>query len=112
MTDRLVPNDAAWDRIAPLIIGRPDRKGSTGRNNPMFVEGVPWIARTGSPWRDLPEVLGAWNGVLRRFGRRSRKGVWRRILEAPCGDPDFEDLIAGSTVVRARRHAAGARKGA
>ena len=64
--DRLVPNDAARDRIAPLIIGRPDRKGSTGRNNPMFVEGVPWIARTGSARRDLPEVFGAWNSVLRR----------------------------------------------
>ena len=26
--------------MAPLIIGRPDQKGSTGRNNRMFVEGV------------------------------------------------------------------------
>ncbi len=38
--DRLVLNDAAWERIAPLIIGRPDQKGSTGRDNRMFVEGV------------------------------------------------------------------------
>jgi hypothetical protein len=32
-----------------LIIGRPDQKGSTGRGNRMFVEGVLWIVRTGSP---------------------------------------------------------------
>jgi transposase len=38
--DRLVLSDAAWERMAPLIIGRPDQKGSTGRNNRMFVEGV------------------------------------------------------------------------
>ena len=38
--DRLVLNDAAWDRIAPLIIGRPDQKGSTGRDKRMFVEGL------------------------------------------------------------------------
>ena len=99
--DRLVPSDAARDRIAPLIIGRPDRKGSTGRNNPMFVEGARWIARTGSPRRALPEM----------FGRRSRKGVWRRIPEALCDDPDLEDLIVDPTVVRPRRHAAEAKKG-
>jgi len=56
--DRLVLSDAAWERMAPLIIGRPDQKGSTGRDNRMFVEGVLWIVRTGSPWRDLPEAFG------------------------------------------------------
>jgi transposase len=56
--DRLVLSDAAWERMAPLIIGRPDQKGSTGRDNRMFVEGVLWIVRTGSPWPDLPEVFG------------------------------------------------------
>jgi hypothetical protein len=38
--DRLVLSDAAWARMAPLIIGRPDQKGSTGRDNRMFVGGV------------------------------------------------------------------------
>ena len=65
--DRLVLSDAAWERMAPLIIGRPDQKGSTGRDNRMFVEGVLWIVRTGSPWRDLPEAFGDWNSVFRRF---------------------------------------------
>ena len=37
--DRLVLSDVAWERMAPLIIGRPDQKGSTGRDNRMFVEG-------------------------------------------------------------------------
>jgi transposase len=69
--DRLVLNDAAWERMAPLIIGRPDQKGSTGRDNRMFVEGVLWIVRTGSPWRDLPEAFGDWNSVFRRFSRWS-----------------------------------------
>ena len=58
MMDRLVLDDAAWERMAPLIIGRPDQKGSTGRDNRMFVEGVLWIVRTGSPWRDLLEAFG------------------------------------------------------
>ena len=58
---RLVLSDAHWDRMSGLIIGRPDQKGSTGRDNRMFVEGVLWIVRTGSPWRDLPEAFGEWN---------------------------------------------------
>ena len=109
--DRLVLSDAAWERMAPLIIGRPDQKGSTGRNNRMFVEGVLWIVRTGSPWRDLPEAFGDWNSAFRRFSRWSTRGVWWRIFEAMSDDPDFEYLIVDSTIVRAHQHAAGAKKG-
>jgi len=109
--DRLVLSEADWDRMSGLIIGRADQKGSTGRDNRMFVEGVLWIVRTGSPWRDLPEIFGAWNSVFRRFSRWSRKGVWRRIFEAMSDDPDFEYLIIDSTIVRAHQHAAGAKKG-
>ena len=109
--DRLVLSDEAWDRISGLVIGRADQRGSTGRNNRMFVEGVLWIVRTGSPWRDLPGVFGEWNSVFTRFNRWSRKGVWWRIFEAMSDDPDFEYLIVDSTIVRAHQHSAGAKKG-
>ena len=109
--DRLVSSDDAWGRMAPLIIGRPDQKGSTGRDNRMFVEGVLWIVRTGSPWRDLPEAFGEWNSVFRRFSRWSQKGVWLRIFEAMADDADFEYLIVDSTIIRAHQHASGAKKG-
>lgn len=109
--DRLVLSDSAWKRMAPLIIGRPDQKGSTGRDNRMFVEAVLWIVRTGSPWRDLPEVFGDGNSAFRRFSRWSQKSVWRRIFETMSDDSDFEYLILDSTAVRAHQHAAGAKKG-
>ena len=108
---RLVLSDDQWDRIAPLIIGRPDQKGSTGRDNRMFLEGVLWIVRTGAPWRDLPEAFGEWNSVFRRFSRWSRKGIWQRIFEALSDDSDFEYLIVDSTIIRAHQHASGAKKG-
>ena len=76
----------------------------------MFVEGVLWIVRTGSPWRDLPQAFGDWNSVFRRFSRWSLKGVWRRIFEAMSDDPDFEYLIIDTTIVRAHQHAAGNEK--
>ncbi|SDK80672.1 putative transposase [Mesorhizobium muleiense] len=52
--DRLVLRDAAWERMAPLVMGQPDQKGSTGRDNRVFVEAVLWIVRTGSPGAIFP----------------------------------------------------------
>lgn len=108
---RLVLSDVQWERIAPHIIGDVRTRGSSGRDNRLFVEAVLWLVRTGVPWRDLPEAFGPWNSVFRRFSRWSRKGVWTRIFEAMSDDPDFEYLIVDSTIVRAHQHASGAKKG-
>ena len=110
VVDRLVLSDAQWERIAPHIIGDERSPGTSGRDNRMFVEAVLWIARTGAPWRDLPEAFGAWNSQFRRFSRWSAKGVWARLFAAMADDPDFEYLILDSTIVRAHQHAAGAKK--
>lgn len=109
--DRLVLSEQQWGKICGLIIGRADQRGSTGRDNRMFVEGVLWIVRTGSPWRDLPQAFGEWNSVFRRFSRWSAKGVWERIFAALSDDPDFEYLIVDSTIVRAHQHASGGKGG-
>lgn len=109
--DRLVLRDDQWERMSGHIIGDERSRGSSGRNNRLFVEGVLWIARTSAPWRDLPEVFGAWNSVFRRFSRWAAKGVWDRVFAAMSDDPDFEYLIIDSTIVRAHQHAAGAKKG-
>ena len=109
--DRLILSDGQWDRISAHIIGDERTRGSSGRDNRMFVEAVLWIVRTGAPWRDLPEIFGAWNSTFRRFSRWSAKGVWQRIFVAMSDDADFEYLIVDSTIVRAHQHAAGAKKG-
>ena len=56
VVDRLVLDDKDWSRIAPHIIGDERSRGTSGRDNRMFIEAVLWIVRTGSPWRDLPEM--------------------------------------------------------
>ncbi len=109
--ERLVLSDPQWERISAYIIGDSRTRGSSGRDNRMFVEAVLWIVRTGSPWRDLPDVFGAWNSAFRRFSRWSHKGVWWRIFSALSDDPDFEYLIVDSTIIRAHQHASGAKKG-
>lgn len=98
-----------WDRIKDLLPGQAGDPGVTASDNRLFIDAVLWIAKTGAPWRDLPERFGKWNSVWRRFDRWSAKGVWLRIFEE-MKDPDLEWLILDSTVIRAHQHAAGAEK--
>jgi putative transposase len=60
--DRLVLNDARWERMAGLILGRRETPGSTGRDHRMFVEAVLWIVRTGAPLGGLLTVDPADDG--------------------------------------------------
>ena len=41
----------------------PPCKGRPGGAYRAFFDALLWMARTGFPWRDLPERLGAWNVV-------------------------------------------------
>jgi transposase len=102
--------DEDWDRIKDLLPGQPGDPGVTAKDNRLFINAVLGIAKTGAPWRDLPERFGHWNSVWRRFDRWARKGVWQRVFET-LQDPDLEWLLIDSTVVRAHQHAAGKKGG-
>ena len=97
------------DKIKDLLPGKPGDPGRTAEDNRDFIHAVLWIAKTGVPWRDLPERFGEWNSVFQRFNRWAKRGVWGRLLQA-WQDPDLECLMLDSTVIRAHQHAAGARK--
>ena len=103
---------AQWRRIEQLVPGKDGDKGRHGEDNRLFVDAVLWIARSGAPWRDMPEEFGNWNSVFQRFRRWAKKGVWQRVFNALIENPDFEYLIIDSTIVRAHQHAAGAKGGA
>ncbi len=103
-------SDDHWGRIKDLLPGQEGHPGVTAKDNRLFVNAVLWIARTGAPWRDLPERFGNWNSVWKRFDRWAQKGVWRRVFQE-LQDPDWEWLILDSTVTRAHQHAAGKKGG-
>jgi putative transposase len=104
-------SDEQWAAIEGLLPGKAGDPGRTGRDNRLFVNAVFWIARTGAPWRDLPERFGPWNSAYRRFYRWCKSGVWGRVLEALGGDAELSNLLLDSTIVRAHQHAAGAKGG-
>ena len=109
--DRDVLSDAQWERVAPLLPGKPGDPGRSAADNRLFVEAVLWMARTGAPWRDLHREFGNWNSVFRRFRRWARKGVFESLFKALSHDPDFEYAIVDGTIVRVHQHGAGARGG-
>ena len=107
---RVVLRDDQYERIAALLPGKASDPGRTATDNRLLIEAVLWIARTGSPWRDLPHEFGPWNSVYQRFARWSRSGVWHRVFAQLALDADFEEVFIDSTIVRAHQHAAGAAK--
>lgn len=101
--------DEQFERLAPLLSGKPGDPGRNARDNRLFINAVLWIARTGAPWPDLPERFGNYDSVYQRFNRWAKKGRWQTIFEA-LQDPDLEWLMIDSSVVRAHASAAGQKK--
>lgn len=56
-------------------------------NHRLVLDGVFWIARTGAPWRDLPDHFGNWNSVYQQFRRWSVSGLWDTMLDEPGPRP-------------------------
>jgi transposase len=109
--DRSILSDEQWERVAPLLPGKVGDPGRSGGDNRRFLEAVLWIARTGSPWRDLHAEFGKWNSVFKRFRRWAVKGVLAEIFKTLSDAPDFEYAIIDGTIVRVHQHGTGARGG-
>jgi transposase len=109
--ERFVMTDAQWSRMERHCLGKPSDPGRSGGNNRLFVEAVLWIARTGSPWRDLPEFFGKWNTVFKRYRDWVRADVFKRLFEAVSDDPDMEFAMVDATIVKVHRHGQGAKGG-
>lgn len=102
-------SDMDWERIKHLLPGQPGQHGGIALDNRRFINAILWIARTGAPWRDLPERLGNWNSQWRRFDRWATKGRLAGVAEL-LRDPELDVLILDSTVIRAHPCAAGSKK--
>ena len=103
-------SDEEWAFHERFILSIRAPNGRKALNHRLVLDGIFWIARTGSPWWDLPAEFGKWSSVYRQFRRWTLAGLWEGILEAlnESGSvPDALQMI-DSTVVRAHHQAAGA----
>jgi transposase len=103
--------DTQWTKIRAFLEADPNTYiGKNEEECRRFVEAVLWISRSVSQWRLLPTEYGKWNSIFKRFSRWCDQGVWERMLVHFAGDPDMENGMIDSTVVRAHPCAAGAQK--
>lgn len=103
---RTILRDDQWDRLKEHLPGKASDCGVTAANNRLFIEAVLWIARTGSPWRDLPDSFGYWHRVYVRYNRWSHKGTWIKLMDVIANDPDLEYLMVDGSIVRVHQHGA------
>lgn len=109
MTTAKLP-DKKWTKIVKFL--RDDPRAYVGNEEDCrrFVEAVLWIDRTGAQWRFLPEKYGNWNSVYKRFARWCDHGVWERMLTHFANDPDMENGMIDTTIVRAHAARQGLKK--
>ena len=107
--------DEQWENISDIFppaaaTGRPPKD----RRN--IVDGIFWIMRTGSPWRDLPEEYGPWSTVWDLFDKWNSDGTLDEVLcrlRTICvdaGEIDQDLWCIDGTSVRAARCAGGGGK--
>lgn len=109
---RYEASDEEWELIKDAL--PPERTGKPGRpsgDNRTALNGILWLARSGAPWRDLPERYGSWSTLYDKFVRWSDAGIMEKIFEMLTVDADMQDLSLDSTSVKVHQHAAGAKKG-
>jgi transposase len=105
--------DAEWAFFEPFVVGIRGRGGRPATDHRLILDGIFWIARTGAPWRDLPEEFGKWSSVYRQFRRWTLAGLWEMILDAlnESGSMPEQVQMIDSSVIRAHHLAAGAKGG-
>ena len=105
--------DYEWDAVSRYF---PEKEpGTPGRppkpDRPML-NAIMWVARSGAPWRDLPERFGPWETVYTRFRKLINNGVLIQIFKDLNVDADMQDVSLDSTSVKVHHDGTGAKKGA
>ena len=75
------------------------------------MNGIVWLARSGAPWRDLPERYGSWKTVYSRFRKWIDDGILDNIFHILSLEAELEELSIDASIIQAHQHSAGAKKG-
>lgn len=113
MLRRYELTDDEWDRITDLLPPEnTNKQGQPRKNNRVILNSIIWIARSGAPWRDLPERYGPWETVYSRFRKWIVDGILDNIFRVLSLDAELDELSLDGSIVQAHQHSADAKKGA
>jgi transposase len=95
--------DDQWDKLEPLLIGRPGDSGMCGRDNRLFMEAVLWVALKSGSWSNLSPEFGRWRTSYMRFRRWTKADAWRRLAENLVDDLELQAML-GAIVTLGDEH--------
>ena len=102
--------DEQWRRLQ-AVLPRQKAGPPATRGDRLFIEGVLYRAKTGVPWRDLPERFGPWKSVYNRFANWARAGHWATIFKELQVEVDETGSIVDGSMIRAHQDASGGKGG-
>ena len=112
MLKRYELTDAEWDKVATLFPPEnTGKRGRPGKDNRTMLNAIVWLARSGAPWRDLPERYGPWKTVYSRFRKWIEDGILDHIFRVLSLEAELTELSIDASIVQAHQHSAGAKKG-
>ena len=97
-----------WRVIQPLLPNKP--RGVPRVDDRRVLNGIFWVLRSGSPWRDVPERYGPYTTSYNRFRRWTKVGVWDWIMDAITDAYEGEVRMIDGTSVRVHHSAATLKK--
>jgi transposase len=100
--------DEQWQRLQAVL---PKQRTGPKAQDREFIEAVLYRAKTGVPWRDLPERFGPWKSIYNRFANWSKRDLWSKIFKALQLSVDETASILDGSVVRAHQDASGGKGG-
>ena len=100
--------DSQWQAIGDKL---PQRRGPRSvERDRNFIDAVVWMARTGSPWRDMDPAFGTWKIIYNGFRRWAIRGWWQELFRLLPVEEEYGSILDAS-IIRAHQDAAGGRDG-
>lgn len=84
--------------------GKIGKSGKPSIDSRMMLNAMVWLARSGVPWRDLPERYGFWRTVYSRFREWIDDGILDNVFRVLSLEAELEELSLDASIVQTHPH--------
>ena len=104
-------SDNQWNMVKDEIPPKTSRSGQPRRDPRELINAIIWVARTGSPWCELPEEYGPHTTAYNNFRKWTEDGTIGRIFAKVSPKSETtEEIQLDGTYVKAHQHSSGVKK--